>query len=71
MAKYLKRYIEKEIKEALLTSGVVVAGLKFCGKTTTSKLFSKSSFSPNSKIDIQFAESNPIVPINMLKDWNY
>ena len=59
MAKYLKRYIEKEIENALLTSGVVVvAGPKFCGKTTTSKLFAKSSFSLNSKIDIQFAESN-------------
>ncbi len=59
MAKYLKRYIEKEIEEALLTSGVVVVvGPKFCGKTTTSKLFAKSSFSLNSKIDIQFAEYN-------------
>ena len=67
MAKYLKRYIEKEIKEALLTSGVVVvAGPKFCGKTTTSKLFSNSSFSLNSKIDIQFAESNPKVILKAL-----
>ncbi|MCI5745310.1 MAG: hypothetical protein MR270_03410 [Erysipelotrichaceae bacterium] len=66
MAKYLKRYIEKEIKEALLTSGVVVAGPKFCGKTTTSKLFSNSTFSLNSKIDIQFAESNPKVILKAL-----
>ena len=56
---YLKRYIEKEIEEALLTSGVVVvAGPKFCGKTTTSKLFAKSAFSLNTKIDIQFVEAN-------------
>ena len=40
MARYLKRYIEKDIEEILKTSGVVVvAGPKFCGKTTTAKNF--------------------------------
>ena len=37
---YLNRYIEREIQLALETSGVVVvAGPKFCGKTTTCKRF--------------------------------
>ncbi len=57
---YLKRYIEKEIEEALETSGVVViAGPKFCGKTTTSKLFAKSSFSLDTKQKIELVQSNP------------
>lgn len=60
MSKYLTRYIEKQINEALQSSGVVVvAGPKFCGKTTTSKLFAKSAFSLISKSDIQIAESDP------------
>ena len=57
---YLSRYVEKEIKRALETSGVVVvAGPKFCGKTTTSKLFSKSEYSLNTKRKIDLVQSNP------------
>ena len=57
---YLNRYVEKEILRALETSGVVVvAGPKFCGKTTTSKLFAKSEYSLNTKRKIELVQSNP------------
>jgi len=57
---YLNRYIEKEISDALKTSGVVVvAGPKFCGKTETSKRFCKSHYILDSKKKIQLVESNP------------
>lgn len=57
---YFKRYIEKQIKEALETSGVVVvAGPKFCGKTTTSELFAKSKYSLDTKQKIELVEANP------------
>lgn len=39
---YYKRLIEKDIELKLRTSGaVVVAGPKFCGKTTTCMLYQK------------------------------
>lgn len=57
---YLERYVEKEIKEALETSGVVVvAGPKFCGKTTTSLLFAKSNYALNTKNKIELVKANP------------
>lgn len=57
---YLKRYIEKEIEEMLDTSGaVVVAGPKFCGKTTTCKKFAKSGYSLDAKEKIALAQSSP------------
>jgi len=57
---YLNRYIENQIREALDTSGaVVVAGPKFCGKTTTCKRFAASSFSLDTKSKIQLVQSSP------------
>ena len=57
---YLKRYIEKEIERALKSSGaVVVAGPKFCGKTTTSMLFQKSYVKLNTNSRIGLARLNP------------
>ena len=57
---YYKRYIEKQIQELLDTTGVVVvAGPKFCGKTTTCKLFAKSEYSLSTKSKIMFAQSDP------------
>ena len=57
---YLKRYVEKEIERALKSSGaVVVAGPKFCGKTTTSMLFQKSFVKLNTNSRIGFARLNP------------
>ena len=60
MTMYLKRYIEKEIKDALETSGVVViSGPKFCGKTTTSKVFAKSMYALDTKKKIELAQASP------------
>ena len=57
---YYKRYIEKQIQELLDTTGaVVVAGPKFCGKTTTCKLFANSEYSLSTKSKIELAQSNP------------
>lgn len=57
---YLKRYIEEQIREALETSGVVVvAGPKFCGKTTTCELFAKSKYSLDTLQKIKMVEANP------------
>ncbi len=57
---YFERYAEKEIKEALESSGtVVVTGPKFVGKTTTSKLFAKSMYTLDTKMKIDLAQSNP------------
>ena len=57
---YLKRYVEKQIQEALETSGVVVvAGPKFCGKTTTCELFAKSKYVLDTKQKIKMVEANP------------
>ena len=40
---YHERLIESEIKRKMMSSGaVLVAGPKFCGKTTTCMLFQKS-----------------------------
>ena len=40
---YYNRLVEKEIELKLRTSGaVVVAGPKFCGKTTTCMLYQKN-----------------------------
>lgn len=54
---YYTRYVEKEIERKLKSSGaVVVAGPKFCGKTTTSMLFQKSFIKLNTKQAIAFAK---------------
>lgn len=58
--KYFKRYVEKQIEEALETSGVVVvAGPKFCGKTTTCELFAKSKYALDTLQKIRMVEANP------------
>ena len=57
---YLKRYVEKQIAEALETSGVVVvAGPKFCGKTTTCELFARTKYVLDTKQKIKMVEANP------------
>lgn len=58
---YLSRYIEKEIEIALKSSGVVVVeGPKFCGKTTTCKIYAKSSYALDTKQKIELVQSNPL-----------
>lgn len=58
--KYYKRLIEQRINSALKSTGVVVlAGPKFCGKTTTAKVFSKSFYSLDTKAKIELCKMNP------------
>ena len=57
---YLERIIEKRIRDAIETSGVVVvAGPKFCGKTTTCKRYAASSYTLDTKAKIEFVQSSP------------
>ena len=57
---YYNRLVEKEIELKLRTSGaVVVAGPKFCGKTTTCMLYQKSFVKLNTKQSIAMARMNP------------
>lgn len=57
---YYPRLVEKEIELKLRTSGaVVVAGPKFCGKTTTCMLYQKSFVKLNTRQSITMARMNP------------
>ena len=57
---YYKRLIEDTIALKLRTSGaVLVAGPKFCGKTTTCMLFQKSFIKLNTMQTIQMARMDP------------
>lgn len=57
---YYKRLVETEIERKLATSGaIVVAGPKFCGKTTTCMLYQKSYIKLNTKQVISLAKLNP------------
>ena len=57
---YYQRRIEQQIALKLKTSGaVVVAGPKFCGKTTTCMLYQKSFVKLNTKQAIAMARMNP------------
>lgn len=57
---YYSRLIEKEIELKLRTSGaIVVAGPKFCGKTTTCMLYQKSFIKLNTRQAIAMARMNP------------
>ena len=60
MVMYYQRLIEEAIALKLKTSGaVVVAGPKFCGKTTTCMLFQKSFVKLNTKQSVMMARMNP------------
>ena len=57
---YYNRLVEKEIELKLRTSGaVVVAGPKFCGKTTTCMLYQKSFVKLNTNQAVNMARMNP------------
>ncbi|HAY18720.1 MAG TPA: AAA family ATPase [Rikenellaceae bacterium] len=57
---YYSRLVEKEIELKLRTSGaIVVAGPKFCGKTTTCMLYQKSFVKLNRKQTIAMARMDP------------
>jgi len=60
MKKYYKRLIETQIESKLKSSGaVLVAGPKFCGKTTTCMLYQKSFIKLNTEQTINIAKLNP------------
>lgn len=60
MKKYYKRLIETQIENKLKSSGaVLVAGPKFCGKTTTCMLYQKSFIKLNTSQTINIAKLNP------------
>lgn len=60
MSIYYDRYIEKQIERALKTFGaLVVAGPKFCGKTTTCMRYQKSFIKLNTSESIRLASMNP------------
>ena len=57
---YYQRLIENSIERKLKSSGaVLVAGPKFCGKTTTCMLYQKSFVKLNTKQAISMARMNP------------
>lgn len=57
---YYTRLIENEIERAIRSSGaILVAGPKFCGKTTTCMLSQKSFVRLNTKQSISLAKANP------------
>ena len=60
MKKYYKRLIESKIESKLKSSGaVLVAGPKFCGKTTTCMLYQKSFIKLNTRQTIELAKMDP------------
>lgn len=60
MEKYYSRLIEKQIESKLKSSGaVLVAGPKYCGKTTTCMRFQKSFVKLNTEQAINLAKINP------------
>lgn len=57
---YYNRYIESKIGRTMRSSGaVLVAGPKFCGKTTTCMRFQKSMVKLNTRQMIELAKINP------------
>ncbi len=57
---YYPRYIEKSLERKLLSSGaVLVAGPKFCGKTTTCLRYAKSVYRINTKGVVANTKLNP------------
>ena len=62
---YYPRLIESKIERTLRTSGaIVVAGPKFCGKTTTCMKYQKSYIKLNTKQSIELASMNPAMVLN-------
>lgn len=62
---YYKRLIEKEIELDLeATAAILVKGPKYCGKTTTCRLFSKSEISLTSSATIDEVNGNPYIALN-------
>lgn len=60
MQNYYKRIVEEKIEKKMKTSGaVLIAGPKFCGKTTTAMLYQKSFIKLNTISSIKIAKMDP------------
>lgn len=60
MKKYYKRLLEPKLEKKMKSIGaVLVAGPKFCGKTTTCMLYQKSFIKLNTETAIRLAELDP------------
>ena len=70
-----KRLIENTIAEKLQYSGaILIAGPKYCGKTTTAKLFAKSFVQLATSQDIELAKINESFvfdgePPHLIDEW--
>lgn len=75
MNKYYDRYIEKIIEKKLKSSGaVLIAGPKFCGKTTSGSQFAKSIYRINTKSIVKNTRLNPKLALigeqpHMIDEW--
>ena len=75
MGEYFERYIEQIIANKMKSSGaVLVAGPKFCGKTTTSIRFAKSVYRINTKNVVDITKFNPKIALvgerpHLLDEW--
>ncbi len=65
MKKYYPRLIEKTIEKKLKSSGaLLLTGPKYCGKTTTAKLYSKSEIALITLNTIELVSSDPTIALD-------
>ena len=74
-SKYYSRYIDKSLERKLRSSGaVLVAGPKFCGKTTTCLRYAKSVYRINTKSVVSNTKINPKIALkgkrpHLIDEW--
>lgn len=75
MEKHYQRYIEKIIEKKLKSSGaILIAGPKFCGKTTSGSQYAKSIYRINTKSIVKNTRLNPKLALigdnpHMIDEW--
>lgn len=75
MGKHYERYIEKIIEKKLKSSGaILIAGPKFCGKTTSGSQYAKSIYRINTKSIVKNTRLNPKLALignnpHMIDEW--
>ncbi len=75
MEKHYQRYIEKIIEKKLKSSGaILIAGPKFCGKTTSGSQYAKSIYRINTKSIVKITRLNPKLALtgdnpHMIDEW--
>ena len=74
-SRYYSRYIDKSLEKKLRSSGaVLVAGPKFCGKTTTCLRYAKSVYRINTKSVVSNTKINPKIALkgeapHLIDEW--